>query len=228
MNDFKKVPFKKGRIFRDWEEYLKGDRPYCAITFDTALACKDNNVQFIMPLHPLVQQAAAYFKTDMPVKTCLKVVDEDIPEGEYPFMIYDWEYKGVSNAVQLKTFSTDERVQDRILSYLETGAAISDRELPDALFADLRIKVHETWQRDRIEHRTNVKHWTDYKIHSLNVSSEAQKRVAQAKKVENIREGEIRKIEARRIQSTADLLRGLESADIIVKRIVSGLIQIVH
>ena len=228
LNDFKKIPFKKGRVFRDWENYLKGDSPYCAITFETSLACRDNNVQFVMPLHPLVQQAAAYFKTDMPVKTCLKVVDEDIPEGEYPFMIYDWEYKGVSNAVQLKTFSTDERVQDRILSYLEMGAAISDRELPDSLFADLRIKVHETWQRDRIEHRANVKHWTDYKIHSLNVSSEAQKRVAQAKKVENIREGEIRKIEARRIQSTADLLRGLESADIIVKRIVSGLIQIVH
>ena len=44
----------------DWEDYLKGERPYCAVTFDTNLACVDKNIQFIMPLHPLVQQAAFY------------------------------------------------------------------------------------------------------------------------------------------------------------------------
>ena len=228
LDDFKKIPFKKGRVYRDWEDYLKGDRPYCAITFDTALACKDKDVQFVMPLHPLVQQAAAYYKTDMPVRTCLKVVDEEIPEGEYPFMIYVWEYKGISNSVQLRAFSTDGIVQERILEYLEAGAAIADQPVSDDAFTGLKSKVREVWQHDKEEHCANVKRWTDYKVHSLNVSSEAQKRVAQAKKVDNIREGELRRIEARRVQTVEELRHGQAAADIIAKRIVSGLLKIVH
>ena len=228
LDDFKKIPFKKGRIYRDWEEYLKGDSPYCVITFDTVLACKDKDVQFVMPLHPLVQQAAAYYKTDMPVRTCMKVVDEEIPEGEYPFMIYVWEYKGISNSVQLRAFSTDGIVQERILEYLEAGAAIADQSVSDGAFAGLKSKVREVWQHDKEEHCANVKRWTDYKVHSLNVSSEAQKRVAQAKKVDNIREGELRRIEARRVQTVEELRRGQAAADIIAKRIVSGLLRIVH
>ena len=181
-----------------------------------------------MPLHPLVQQAASYYKSDMPVKTCLRVVDEDIPEGDYPFMIYDWEYKGLAESVQLKAFSCDDRVQDRILGYLETGAAEADLPLPESNLAVLKAKVKQAWQRDKEEHIANVRHWTDYKINSLNVSSEAQKRAAAAKKVENIREGELRRIEARRLETVAALQRAQESADIIVKRIVSGVLRIVH
>lgn len=228
FDDFKKIPFKKGRVYRDWEEYLRGEKPYCAITFDTSLACKDKDIQFVMPLHPLVQQAAAFYKTDMPVKTSLKVVDEEIPEGEYPFMIYDWEYKGLSNSVQLKAFSTDDMVQERILGYLETGAACPYQTASDVVIAELKTRVREAWKKDKEEHCANVKRWTDYKIHSLNISSEAQKRVAQAKKVENIREGELRKIEARRLKTVEDLLRSQASADIIVKCILSGYIRIEH
>lgn len=228
LEDFKSIPFKKGRVYRDWEDYLKGNSPYCAITFDTALACKDKTIQFVMPLHPLVQQAAAYFQSDMPVKTSFQVVDEEMPEGEYPFMIYVWEYKGISNSIQLKAFSIDDRVQERILDYLESGAPIADRAMPDDCFAGLKAKVRAAWQKDKAEHCDNVRHWTDYKIHSLDVSTEAQKRVAQAKKVENIREGELRRIEARRLQAVAELQRALSSADIIAKRIVSGVLQIVH
>lgn len=228
IEDFKKMPFEKGRAQRDWEAYLKSDEPYCAITFDTALACQDKSIQFIMPLHPLVQQAAAFYKADMPVRTCLKVVDEDVPEGEYPFMIYDWDFRGISNSVQLKAFSTDDRVQERLLGYLETGAALPDRELSDPARATLKAKVQEAWRRDKEAHGVSVKRWTDYKIHSLNVSCEAQKRVAEAKKVENIREGELRKIEARRLRTIDELRRGQEAADIIVKPIVSGIVEIVH
>jgi hypothetical protein len=164
----------------------------------------------------------------MPVKTCLNVVDEEVPEGEYPFMIYDWEYKGISNSVQLRAFSTDDKVQERILGYLESGAAIADRTVQGDPFVALKSKVREVWQRDKEEHCANVKRWTDYKIHSLNISSDAQKRVAQAKKVDNIREGELRRIEARRVQTIEELQRGQAAADVIVKRIVSGFIKIVH
>ena len=228
LEDFKKIPFKKGRVYRDWEDYLKGERPYCAVTFDTNLACVDKNIQFIMPLHPLVQQAAFYIKTDMPVKTYLKVIDEELPEGEYPFMIYDWEYKGITNTVQLKAFSTDDKIQDRILTYLETGATTVKRDVSESVFAELKAKVRESWAHDKEKHSQIVKQWVDYKIHSLNVSSEAQKKAAQAKKVKNIREGELRRIESRRDQTIEELHRKQESADIIVKRIVSGIVTIVH
>ena len=228
LDDYKALPFKKGRIFRDWEDYLKGDEPYCAITFDTALACKDKSVQFVMPLHPLVQQAAVYFKADMPVKTCLKVVDEEIPEGQYPFMIYDWEYKGLASAVQFKAFASNVKVQERLLNYLETGAAIPDCGVPDSTFGELKTRVREAWQKDKEEHLATEKHWTEYKIHSLNVSSDAQKRVALGKKVENIREGEVRRIEARRVQTIEKIQEGLASADIVVKRIVSGILKVEH
>jgi hypothetical protein len=228
LDDFKNIPFKKGRVYRDWEDYLKGDSQYCEITFDTKLACVDKNIQFIMPLHPLVQQAAVYFKIELPVKTSLKVVDEELPEGEYPFMIYDWEYKGITNTVQVKAFSSDDKVQNRILTYLETGAACLIKDIPESLFSGMKVKVREMWKQDKEQHCKSVKHWVDYKIHSLNISSEAQKRVAQAKKVENIREGELRKIEIRRDRTIAELKKKQESADIIVKRIVSGILKIVH
>ena len=228
LEDFKRMPFEKGRAQRDWESYLKSDEPYCAVTFDTALACQDKGVLFVMPLHPLVQQAAAFYKADMPVRTCLKVVDEEVPEGEYPFMIYDWDFRGISNSIQLKVFSTNDRVQDRLLGYLETGAALPDREMPDSALVTLKARVQEAWRYDKEVHVASVKRWTDYKIHSLNTSCEAQKRVAEVKKVANIREGELRKIEARRQRTIDELRRGQESADIIVKPIVSGIVEIVH
>ena len=228
LEDFKRLPAKKGRIYREWETYLKGDSTYCAVTFDTALACRDASIQFIMPLHPLVQQAASYLKADMPIRTCLKVVDEDLPEGMYPFLIYAWEYKGLSNAVQLKTFAANEDVQERILDYLETAAEMDERDVPAEGITALKSKVHEVWKREKEEHGANVKRWTEYKIHSLDVSKEAQMRVAQERKVANIREGEMRRIEARHAQAVAELRRKQETADIISKPIVSGIIQIVH
>lgn len=228
FKDYLALSVKKGKIFKDWEKYLKGQNSPCPVTFEMSSAQKDKNVQFIMPLHPLVAQAANFYRADMPLETSIQVLDNSLPAGDYPFMVYSWEYKGDAVSIELKPICENEIIQNSLLSFLEDGADCSEIKPDTAAIQRMKDKMYALWQNQREIHRQKVKQWVDFKIQSLNTSTAARRNVAEAKKIDKIREGEIRHINEEKEAKEKALLESAKKADIISTPILIGVIRIIN
>ncbi len=226
--DYLKLPIRKGRIYKDWEKYLKGRDQHCALTFDIEYASKDRSVQFIMPLHPLVLMASMEFKAQMPIKTALQIVDNNIPEGEYPFVIYSWEYTGNRPSVKLKTVCSNETISQNMLSFLETGAELSENCVTQYQNNDLKNIIYANWKEEVLQYKQRVEQQINYQVNSLKISSTARKNVALKNNLVQIRERLIEKIDEETTEKIKRLQEQSKLADILQKQILSGVIKIVH
>ena len=228
FEEYLKLETRKGKIYKDWEKYLKGDEQYCSFTFDIEEASKNRDIQFIMPLHPLVLMAAKYFRAEMPITTALQIVDTSIPEGIYPFLIYSWEYIGKNPNVKLKTVCTNDIVAHNILNFIEIGAEININKEENKDIEFLRDLMHKQWEDEIKEYKLKVQQQINYQINSLKVSSEARKNVASRNNLVNIREKMIINIERDTNEKILKLEEQAKNADILSKQILSGMIKIVH
>ncbi len=228
FEDYLKIPTRKGRIYKDWEKYLKGKDQHCSLTFEIEQASKDRNLQFIMPLHPLVIMAAMEFKAQMPIRTALQIVDNNIPEGEYPFIVYSWEYTGNRPSIKLKTICENETISQNILTFLETGAELSKDSVHKYPSNELKDIIHTNWNEEVDQYKNRVEQQINYQINSLKVSSEARKNSARKNNLIQIRENLIEKIEAETTEKINRLQEQSQLADILQKQILSGVIKIIH
>lgn len=85
-----------------------------SITFDAAGAAEHPDAAFIMPLHPLVQQAALGYEPGQRMVTAITVTDDSIPEGTYPFAIYEWQFHGVREDIVLRPLSEHEALNSQL------------------------------------------------------------------------------------------------------------------
>jgi len=228
FEDYKQLPFKKGKIYKDWEKYLKGNDQFCGFTFDIEQASKDNKIQFIMPLHPLVAAAAKHFHAQMPIKTALQIVDNDVPVGEYPFMIYSWEYVGNYPTIKLKSVCDNDVIEQNLLTYLETGAELKQYHENSSDYERLKSDIHKLWTEEVDSYKQKVHQQIDYQINSLNVSAEARKNVAAKNNLPEIRPKMISNIVKETEEKIAKLQLQSAKADILPKQILSGIIKIIH
>ncbi|MFA7175418.1 MAG: helicase-related protein, partial [Kiritimatiellia bacterium] len=149
LRDFQQLPKQNTSIYREWESWLKGGSQHLPITFESDCAIKNPKVAFIMPLHPLVKQAAAAFATKQEVMTYLTVVSDEIPAGRYEFAIYQWRFSGIREDLQLKPITSDDVVAGNLAHLLETATDWPDSppDKPDtAVWDALESKHYNTWQ----------------------------------------------------------------------------------
>ncbi len=230
LDDYLKLPHRKGKIYKSWENYLKGFDQTIPITFDMGTARIDQNIQFIMPLHPLVIAAANEFESKMPIRTAFKIIDNDIPEGEYPFQIFSWEYKGFTPNIKLKAICSEKAIEENLLNLLEVGAPIPDTKFPEDAWQKIKEEVHLLWQKDAEDHKLNTQQWKDYKTKSLEVSTNARKNVAKQRSsgIKDMQENWILKIENEYQNKLKELDKISKTADIHRTPILSGIVKIVH
>lgn len=107
FDDYNKLPRQTNPVYRQWDQYLNNSVPFEKITFDGEYAAENNDVVFIMPTHPLVKQALKCFE-DEPILCSLKIKTDILPVGEYPFIIYEWLYKGVKPDNKLQVVTLDD------------------------------------------------------------------------------------------------------------------------
>lgn len=226
--DYSDLPVKKGKIFKDWEKYLKGTDSACSVTFEMSSAQKDKDAQFIMPLHPLVAQAANFYQAEIPLETSVQVMDNSLPAGEYPFMVYSWEYKGDTVSIELKPICENEIIQNSLLSFLEDGADCGEIKADTAAIQRMKDKMYVFWQKQKEIYCQKVKQWVDFKVESLNTSTAARIHVAEGRKIDRIREGEIRRINEEKAQKEKALFESAEKADIISTPILIGVVKVIH
>ncbi len=92
LRAFRVLPRQTTTAYREWETWLKGGNPHLLVTFESECASQNPEAAFIMPLHPLVKQAAMSFDWKKRVVTTLKINSDEVPAGNYKFAIYQWKF----------------------------------------------------------------------------------------------------------------------------------------
>ena len=234
--DFQQLPRQNTPVYRELENWLKGGEPHLPITFESGCASQHPKAAFIMPLHPLVKQAAMTLNAKPRVFTTLKAQTNDIPEGRYEFAIYQWQFHGIREDLVLKPIaSTKEltphlgRLLEKAEDGLDDGQAIHNYSVWDELDAH----HHEQWSKAREKHQQRTQELAAYRRESLSTSHKArvalleeQLRQASDEKLQRMRRSQIEAAEAdykRRIQ---DLNSAMERADVVAEPVAYGVIEV--
>lgn len=236
LQDFVQIPRHNSSAYREWEKYLKDGNPHLMVTFDTQSAIKNPQAVFLMPLHPLVRQAALLFDTKSRVVTSQKIDSNDVPAGRYEFAIYQWRFHGVREDLVLQPIASSEALTTHLGRLLEkatddeiTGSANSDSHAWD----ELDVQHHKLWSEAREKHIQRTKELVEYRRESLTISHRArmallneQYNQTDNEKIRKMRQSQIATADsdyARRIQ---ELDIAIERADVTAEAVGYGVIRI--
>ena len=177
LKDFQQLPRQNTSINREWENWLKGESPHWAITFESDCAMQHPEAAFIMPLHPLVKQAALSFDTKQRVITNLEVASNEIPIGRYEFAIYQWRFHGIREDLVLKPIASNAMVTEHLGRLLESAAdcpgVMSDR-LEASVWDALDAQHYSLWNDARSRHLQKTQELAEYRRESLSTSHRAR------------------------------------------------------
>ncbi len=234
LHDFQQFPREKTKVYREWENWLKGTEQHLTITFDYESAKKHPKAVFIMPVHPLVKQASAALDKTSEIVVSLKVRMDQVPAGRYQFAIYKWEYLGNKEDWVLQPITSSEVLTPHLQTLLETA---EDNDIgEDVSLTDQRAldeQHHAMWTEAREKHRQHTREIVEYQKESLSTSH--QKRITLLEKqieeathpnIQRMRQQQIANAEAdynRRIQG---LEEGMEKADITTELVASGILEV--
>ena len=235
LEDYRKLPAVKTPMYRDWEKWLKGTEPHIAITFDSVCAADHRESLFIMPLHPLVHQAARFLAVAEPVYTALRIQDADLPSGKYTFAIYAWEIKGLRPELRLVPVCGAEAVRMGFFDYLEAGASMDPLNY---LLSDTEIQAldgvhHALWQQEKQLHQSKTSELVRFRQESLEISHRGRTNVIENQiekatnaKIRKMKEAQLSNVEAdcRRKRSELETAQG--SADIHARPVVFGVLVV--
>lgn len=154
--------------FRLWKAYLKSAKPTLQVTFDSVCAKDNRDVTFLTQMHPLVIQAATFESNELPCEVGVSICSDELPAGDYEFLIYVWKYKGLRPDIRLVAVSDNEIVQKNILSYLQYSAEyeFKDDEHEEA-WNQMDQLHYAKWQAAKAAYTTDVQNDCSYRLEQL-------------------------------------------------------------
>jgi superfamily II DNA or RNA helicase len=237
LHDYHKIPRQSLKINREWEGWLKGDDPHLQVTFDSETASRYQVATFIMPIHPLVKQAANSFIIEGKVFTSLRVSTDLIPEGQYGFVIYQWKFLGIREDMALQPVTNNEDLSKHLTTLIERA---EDDDHSDVLetnsevWDELDAKHYELWFKAREKHQEKTRELIEYRRESLTISHKARisllkEQLAQATNdnIQRMRQSQINNAEADFDRHIKELDMAIEKADITAEPVAYGVISIV-
>ncbi len=238
LEDFLKIPRQRSPIFREWEKWLKGGEPHLPITFDANCASEDPKAAFIMPLHPLVRQAAMSYTIQRRILTACAVTDETLPPGDYPFAIYQWQYRGIRDDLELRGIGENQEITAKLISLLEKGTPLnfSPADLPKLeVFDRLESQQYEQWRTAKADHLSRTTRVAEYKRESLTTSHQARmallnEQLSQAtnKNIRRMKHAQIANAEADYTRHFEELKQATAKADIETQPVAFGIIRVTN
>jgi hypothetical protein len=236
LRDFQKLPRQINANSRDWENWLKGGNPHLLMTFDSQCASQNPEAAFIMPLHPLVKQAAMAFAESGRAWTSLRVRTSNVTPGRYEFAIYQWQYHGIREDLALQPITSSPEVTKLLPGLLAKAEPCEDKELDSSTVAaweGLDSQHYELWSEARARHKRSTQEIAEYRRESLKTSHNArvlllQEQLSQSsnEKIQRMRRAQIASAEedfARRMQ---DLDIAAERAEIRAEAVAYGVILV--
>ena len=229
--DYCKLPKQANPVYKAWDDFLNNTIPFEKVTFDGQYAADHPEVVFIMPTHPLVKQALSCFDDD-PVFASLKVRTETIPAGEYPFIIYEWLYKGVKPDNKLQVITTENLPNNLVLEAIYS-AFNGTMDATTANQTPLEELHYQVWQSARDNYKDYASQIIGFKKESL-ISSQ----LARQKTIEDrlSKETDPRIIRMKKSQLSSQRLnfvkkmdgldKQINQSDILAKKLVVGIIEV--
>ncbi|MEK7718915.1 MAG: SNF2-related protein [Bacteroidota bacterium] len=236
LHDFQRLTRQTTTAYREWENWLKGGNPHLLVTFEADCATHHSEAAFIMPLHPLVKQAAMSFDTRQRVITTLSVQDNEVPAGRYEFAIYQWRFHGIREDLILRPIASSEVVTAHLGRLLEK-AVDATTENPGGsvspVWDELDAQHYKLWSEARVKHRQRTQELAAYRSESLSTSHRArialldeQLKQASNEKIQKMRQSQITTAEADYARHIHDLDIALERADVIAEPVAYGILYI--
>lgn len=236
LRDLRQLQRQSTTFHRQWESWLRGGEQRLPITFDAACAAQHPEATFVMPLHPLVKQAAAAVDVRQPIMTALKAGSKSVPAGRYGFAIYQWQFRGIREDLVLMPISQPESVAQHIGRLLENAV---DADTPAHVEAGDREALDEEhyrrWFDARTDHRSRTNELVRFRRESLSTSHHARMALLNEQfgktddaKIRRMRQSQIATAEADYARRTADLDAAVDTADIVWTPVAYGTLTIVE
>jgi hypothetical protein len=236
LQDYQQLPRQSSSTYREWENWLKGAVPHLSITFDADCAVQHPEAAFIMPLHPLVRQAAKAYDLRGRIATKVEVDDTTQEPGIYPFAVYQWQFHGIQEDMTLCLVTQSENLNSCLTTLLEKGHVLSVDSttfLSPSEMDTLDSQHYKLWVDTREKHRTRTKEVVQYRRESLTTSHRARlsllnEQLSQAtdEKISRMRRSQITSAEADYARRIQELDIAIERADIIAQPVAFGILKI--
>jgi len=236
LRAFRALPRQTTTAYREWENWLKGGNPHLLVTFESECASQNPEAAFIMPLHPLVKQAAMSFDWKKRVVTTLKITSDEVPAGNYKFAIYQWKFHGIREDLLLQPVASSAAVTQRLTDFLEKAEEAPEIDLDGlgtSAWEDLDDQHYRLWAEMRDKHRQRTQALAEYRRESLSTSHRArmsllgeQLEQANDEKIRRMRQSQISSAEADYARRIQELDIAMERADVAADPVAYGMIKI--
>jgi len=236
LRDFTKLPRQNSSMFRDWENWLKDSNVHRSVAFESECASQNPDAMFIMPLHPLVKQAAMALSNSKRITTALTVHTNEVPAGKYEFVIYQWQFCGIKEDLALRPVTSSEVLTSKINTLLEKAETSGESDLSECKTSTwdvLDARHYAMWSAARAEHQRKVKEIAEYRRESLSTSHRArtallgeQLNSAENEKIRRMRQSQIDSAEADYARHIQELDIAMERADIIAQSVAYGILTV--
>ena len=234
LRDFQKLPRQNAPVYREWGTWLRGGESHLSVTFEPDCASQNPKAAFIMPLHPLVKQAAMSFDTGQRVITTLKVQTREVPVGHYEFAVYQWQYYGIREDLALKPIAASAAVTphlDRLFEKAVDATTGNQQGSMSTLWDELDAQHHALWFEARTQHQQRTRDLVAYRRESLSTSHRARLALLQEQfdqasdeKLQRMRQSQIGAAQADYERRVQELDRAMERADIIAEPVAYGVL----
>ena len=233
LQDFQQFSRERSPVYREWENWLKGDDQHLTITFEADGATQDPEAVFIMPIHPLVKQATLGLEKENNVVTVLKVQTDEVPAGRYDFAIYRWQFYGIREDMILKPISLSEALTPHLSKLLErAGDSDSLGNNKPPMRDELETLHQQLWAEEREKHRQRTIALAAYRRESLTTSHRARiallrKQLRQAtSNIRRMKQSQIDSAEADYNRRIRELNDAMERAEITAKPVAYGVLEV--
>ena len=151
-----------------WNAYLKSNKPTLPITFDSVCAKDNRQAAFLTQMHPLVIQAASYESNELPCEVGVSISTDELPAGDYEFLIYVWKYVGLRPDIRLVAVSENPIVQKNILNYIQYSSEYEYDDAGHESVWDAMDRLHYgKWQAEKAVYTEDVRNECEYRLERL-------------------------------------------------------------
>lgn len=218
---------------RLWTSFLKSDKQRLSVTFDSTTAKDNREVTFLTQMHPLVLQASQFESKNLPCEIGVRVSDDNIPAGEYEFLIYVWKYVGFKPDIKLIAISENEAVQNNIISILQYASEYDfEKNNHNKVWEEMDGLHYKMWQESKSEYVNTVADDCNYRIEQLSQNHRQREenlrgmlRSTSDEKIIRMRNSQINKLTLQYEEQKKSLKEAIDKADIHTNLLVKGVLR---
>jgi ERCC4-related helicase len=234
LEDFRRLPRSTDTMYRTWEKWLKGGAPNLQVTFDQECAVENSSAVLLSLGHPLLRQAAAHLQQSEPIAVRLMAVHPTLPNGVYPFALYQWTRQGAKKDEELVAVVDQPDIAKNLIDLLQISTDAPHLEMPSQqAWEDLDAVHHLRWLTESTQHAEENRQLLSIRIQSLTASHRSRKalleeqlRKATNEKIQKMRQAELDRAQLDFDVRVSALERAADSGDIRASAAVLGVIEI--